>query len=177
MKCNNIDQLPRSQKKNTSLFLAFILSISFLTPCLSQSALYLQHREKPDLQKKVSLKKEYKFKTSDTTLYRHRIASFSSDSLMLFSEHTSAFIKININDIYYLEKEKKYGAFEILGTIGMIALSITPVIWATEGNEEALGMLQVSGVFLACSAPFLAIKEIGRKKDTKNKWEICVSKI
>lgn len=154
-------------------FLVFLFLVSALTPCFSQSDIYLQQRLKPNRQKKISFKKEYEIQTADTIFYRHQISYFSDDTLLLSSNCCPQPFKLAFIDITYIEKSKKYGGFEIIATIGIIALSITPVIWATEGNDAALEMLEVSGVFLACSVPVLLLKEAGRKKDTKTKWKIC----
>jgi hypothetical protein len=154
--------------------LVFMLLLFSLIPSFSQSELYLQHKLKPNRQRKISFKKEYEIQTSDTIFYHHQISYFSDDTLLISSKCCPQSLKLPFSDITSIEKSKKYGVFEVIGTIGIIALSVTPVIWATEGNEAALGMLEVSGVFLAASAPFLAIKEIGRKKDTKTKWMIKV---
>jgi hypothetical protein len=76
--------------------------------------------------------------------------------------------------VIYVEKVKKFHGFEVIATFGIIGLTISPIIWATEGNDAALEMLQASGALLAVSVPFIALREIGRKKDTKNKWVINI---
>jgi hypothetical protein len=43
---------------------------------------------------------------------------------------------------------------------------------AFEGDEAALGTLEGVAVLAVFSVPVLLLKEIGRKKDTKNKWYI-----
>lgn len=174
MKHRLLNHQPSVLKLQIASSLVFILLLSGLIPCFSQSYIYLQHNLKPNRQKKISFKKEYKIQTSDSVFYRQQISYYSDDTLLISSRCCPQTLKLPFSDITSIEKSKKYGVFEVIGTIGIIALSVTPVIWATEGNEAALGMLEVSGVFLAASAPFLAIKEIGRKKDTKTKWKISV---
>lgn len=151
-----------------------VILISFFTPCFGQSKLYLQHRDKPNRQKKISPKKEYIIQTKDTTFYKYRIISFSDSTLKVGSELKKDFRDIPTKDIEQLEKAKKVGVFELIGTLGVIGLTITPIIWATEGNEEALGMLGASGVLLAASVPVILIKDIGRKKDLRKKWKIYI---
>ena len=169
-----LDRITQAERMPVFYLVFAAVLFLYITPCFGQSKLYLQHRYKPNRQKNISLKKEYIFQTKDTTLYRYQITSFSDTSLKIRSRSKADSIQIPVIDIKRIEKAKKYGVFEVVATLGLIGLSITPVIWATEGSEEALGMLEASGFLLAVSVPILVIKEVGRKSDAKSKWIILV---
>lgn len=155
------------------IYLVFVaLLLSYVTPGFGQSKLYFQHRDKPHRQKNISPKKEYTLQTTDTTFYRYRIISLSNDILKINSSSMEDTLGIPVMNIEWIEREKDFAAFEVIGMLGVICLTITPVIWAVEGNEEALGMLEASGGLLAVSVPIILLKEIGRKKDMRKKWKI-----
>ncbi|WP_373521837.1 hypothetical protein [Aquiflexum sp.] len=80
---------------------------------------------------------------------------------------------MDISNIQTIVKNVNPGFFGFIGYLGVIMLSGTPVIWAFEGNKEALGMLEAAGGLMAISAPFILVKEIGRKKNMESKWKIC----
>ena len=162
--------------KRPIIVITLLVSMMFsFIPCISQSEIYLQHRYKPNRQKKINLNHSYTVQTIDSAYYRAKLTGYSKDSLTIYSEYADQYTNIAIDEVLYLEKLKKSHIFEVIATLGIIGLTITPIVWATEGNEEALGMLQASGVLLAASVPFVALKEMGRKKDTKSKWVICTS--
>ena len=77
-------------------------------------------------------------------------------------------------DIERIVKIRKFGLFEAIGTLGLVCLISTPGLWATGRSDEASDMLLISGFLLTVSAPVVAVRRIGRKKDTKNKWNIRV---
>ena len=164
----------KSSLKIVQFFYVVFISIlvSCFTPSFGQSKIYLQHRYKPNRQKQISPKKEYIIQTTETTFYNYHIISFSDSTLNIRSGSKEDSREIPMNEIEQLEKAKSFGAFEVIATLGIIGLTITPIIWATEGNEEALGMLEVSGVLLAASVPVVLMKDIGRKKDMRNKWKL-----
>jgi len=144
-------------------------------PCMGQSEIYLQHRSKPNRKKIINLNHTYTVRTIDSSYYHVKLSIYNKDTLILNCEGFNNSTDIAIDEVIFLEKVKKSYVLKAVATIGIIGLTISPIIWATEGNEAALGMLQVSGVFLAASVPFLIIKEIGRKKNTKNKWLISIT--
>jgi hypothetical protein len=148
-----------------------VIFIFFFTPGFGQSRILLQHMNKPNVQRKISPKRVYNINTSDSTYHRYRILALSDSTLKIDSELREDPRDIPVTDIEQLEKVKKYGFFEVMGTLGVIGLTITPVVWAFEGNEEALGMLEASGVLLAGSVPIILLKDIGRKKDMRKKWK------
>jgi hypothetical protein len=149
-----------------------VIFLSFFTPGSGQSNVYLQHRYKPNVQRKISPKRVYNINTSDSTFYSYHILALSDSTLKVNSESRQDLRDIPVGDIEQLEKVKNYGVFEVVGTLGIIGLTITPIIWATEGNDEALGMLEASGVLLASSVPIILLKDIGRKKDMRKKWKL-----
>ena len=149
-----------------------VIFISLCTPSSGQSKIYLQHRYKPNVQRKISPKRVYNINTSDSTFYSYHILALSDSTLKVNSDSRQDLRDIPVSDIEQLEKGKRYGVFELMGILGVIGLSITPVIWAVEGNEEALGMLEASGVLLASSVPIILLKDIGRKKDMRKKWKL-----
>jgi len=154
-------------------YLLFILlGILFVIPGLAQSKIYLQHQTKPHRQKQLSFKRDYTFQTYDTTYYNHRILAFTDTTLMIGKLIPGDTVLISMMDIIYLKKNKKVGVFEVSAYLGCILLTITPIVWAFEGNEAALGTLEGAALLAAFSVPVLLVKEIGRKKDTKNKWNI-----
>ena len=149
-----------------------VIFISIFAPGFGQSKIYLQHRDKPHVHRKISPKRVYRINTSDTILYRYHILALSDSTLKVDSESRQDPRDIPVNDIELLEKTKKSGVFEVVGILGVIGLTITPIIWATEGSQEALGMLEASGVLLASSVPIILLKDIGRKKDMRKKWKL-----
>jgi hypothetical protein len=153
--------------------LLLIMMFTF-DPCISQSDIYLQHKYKPNRQKKIDFNHAYTIQTIDSTYYKARVSVYSKDTLALYSEYANHVSKILIKEVIYVEKVKKFHGFEVIATFGIIGLTISPIIWATEGNDAALEMLQASGALLAVSVPFIALREIGRKKDTMNKWVINI---
>ena len=151
---------------------AFLVSMLSFFPCMSQSDIYLQHRYKPNRQKRINLNHTYTVQTIDSTYYHSKLSIYSKDSLTLYSEGNDKATHIGFNEVSCLERKKKSYIVEAVAIVGIICLTISPIIWATEGNEAALEMLEASGALLAVSVPFWVLKEIGRKKDTKNKWMI-----
>jgi len=142
-------------------------------PGMAQSNIYLQHQIKSNRQKKISIKREYTFHTADTIYYRTQILSYTDSTLMIAANVQSDTIVLSIENILYLEKHSKYAVFGITAYLGAILLSVTPVVWAFEGAQAAIGTLQGVGVLAAISIPGLLLQDIGRKKDIKNKWSIC----
>jgi hypothetical protein len=140
---------------------------------IAQSNIYLQHQIKSNRQKKISINRDYTFHTADTIYYRTQILSWTESTLMIAANVQSDTIVLSIENIQYLEKHSKYAVFEITAYLGAILLSVTPVVWAFEGGQAAIGTLQGVGVLAAFSVPGLLLKRVGRKKDTKNKWSIC----
>ncbi len=153
-----------------------LITIFFLTICVSalaQSQLYFQHQEKPARHQKIKQKSKYNIITTDTVFYGYHLLKIENDELTIFRSETGSEEVLHISDIHKIVKNVKYGVFEVIGTLGVIMLSITPVVWAFEGNVEALGTLNAAGGLLAISAPIIIAKEIGRKKNMKSKWKIC----
>ena len=138
----------------------------------AQSNIYLQHQIKSNRQKKISLKREYTFQTSDTTYYRTQIVSWTDSTLLVVTNVKNDTIVLSVENIQYLEKHSKHAVFEVTAYLGVILLSVTPVVWAFEGGQAALETLQGVGVLAAFSVPGLLLKTIGSKKDIKNKWSI-----
>lgn len=151
------------------ILLIFIVLI-FVIPGLSQSKIYLQHKTKPDRQKKLSMKRDYTFQTYDTTYYKYRILAFTDSTLMIGKLFSGDTVLISMFDITCLTMNKKVGFFEVTAYLGCILLTISPIVWAFEGGEAALGTLEGAGLLAAFSIPVLLLKEVGRKKDTKIKW-------
>jgi hypothetical protein len=139
---------------------------------LGQSKIYLQHQRKPSRHKKISVNRDYTFQTSDSTYYRHRILSFTDSTLRIGANFPGDTALIYMTDIQSLRKNKKSGVFEVIAFTGLILLSVTPVVWAFEGGTAAIETLKGVGVLAAFSVPIILLKEIGRNKDTKNKWNI-----
>lgn len=156
------------------------ITIFLFTICVSalaQSNLYLQHQEKPSRHQKIKQKSKYNIITTDTVFYGYHLLKIENDELTIGRNETGSEEVLHISDIQTLVKHVKGGVFEVIGTLGVIMLSITPVVWAFEGNEEALGTLNAAGWLVAISAPFIIAKEIGRKKDMKSKWKICTQSL
>ena len=151
------------------IFFALFLPVH----AMAQSNIYLQHQIKSNRQKKISVKRDYTFHTLDTTYYRNHILSYTDSTLMIADNFHSDTVVLSMVDIRYLEKNTKFAVFEVTAYLGLILLSVTPVVWAFEGNQAAKETLQGVGVLAAFSVPGLLLKEVGRKKDTKNKWKIC----
>lgn len=139
---------------------------------LGQSKIYLQHQKKPNRHKKISVNQDYTFLTSDSSYYRYRILSFTDSTLMIGANFPGDTALIYTTDIQSLRKNKKFGIFEVTAFAGLILLSVTPVVWAFEGGTAAIETLKGVGVLAAFSVPVILLKEIGRNKDTKNKWDI-----
>ncbi len=146
-----------------------------LIPGFSQSQIYLQHKEKPNRIKKIATERLYTFQALDTTYYDCRILGLSDSTEIIVLLSKDDTLLLPTSDILSLEKNKEIGVFEVTAYLGVILLAITPVVWAFEGGEAALGTLQGVGVLAACSVPFLLLKKIGKKKDTRNKWRICAA--
>ncbi|WP_373492668.1 hypothetical protein [Aquiflexum sp.] len=152
------------------------ITIFLLTICgsaLAQSVLYLQHQEKPSRHQKIKQKSKYNIITNDTVFYGYHLLKIESDELTIFRNESGSEEVLHISEIQTLVKNVNPGFFGFIGYLGVIMLSGTPVIWAFEGKEEALGMLEAAGGLMAISAPFIIAKEIGRKKNMKSKWKIC----
>lgn len=161
--------------KLTILYFAFVAAFfPFDYPGFGQTQLYLQHRHKPHRQENLSLNKEYIFKTYDSTFSKYHIIAFSEDDLLISSIAWKDTLQVPFKDIKGIVKVKKFGLIEAIGVLGLVCLSTTPGLWATGNSEEASDMLIISGFLLTVSMPFIAIKQIGRKKDTKSKWAIHV---
>jgi hypothetical protein len=151
----------------TIFFLTFFISVT------AQSRLFFQHQEKPGRQKKIDQKWDYNIVTMDTAFNSYHLLDIDNDNLIISQSESGDMVALKILDIKTIEKKIKFGVFDAIGTLGVIMLSITPVVWAFEGNQEALGTLEAAGGLLAISVPFLAIREIGRKKNMEYKWKIC----
>ncbi|MEB2781294.1 hypothetical protein U3A58_12910 [Algoriphagus sp. C2-6-M1] len=152
------------------------ITIYLLTNCVSlmaQSKLYLQHQEKPSRNQKIKQKSRYNIITTDTVFYGYHLLKIQNDELTIFGNESGSEEVLHISEIQTLVKNINPGFFGFIGYLGVIMLSGTPVIWAFEGNEAALGMLEAAGGLMAISAPFIIVGEIGRKKDLKSKWKIC----
>jgi hypothetical protein len=154
-----------------SIVIFFALFLPF--HAMAQSNIYLQHQIKSNRQKKISIKHDFTFHTADTIYYRTHILSYTDSTLMIAAKVQSDTIVLSIEDIQYLEKHPKYAIFGITAYLGAILLSVTPVVWAFEGGQAAIGTLQGVGVLAAISIPGLLLQNIGRKKDIKNNWSIC----
>ena len=152
-------------------FLILIVCL-LLIPGFSQSQIYLQHKAKPNRIKKISTERLYSFQTLDSTYYDCRILDLSDSSEIIILLSQDDTVLLPISDILSLEKNKEIGVFEVTAYLGVVLLAVTPVVWAFEGGEAALGTLEGVGVLAACSVPFLLLKKIGKKKDTRNKWRI-----
>lgn len=152
------------------------ITIFLLNTCISalaQSKLYFQHQEKPSRHQKIKQKSKYNIITNDTVFYGYHLLKMESDDLRINRNETGSEEVLHISDIQTIVKNVNSGFFGIVGYLGVIMLSGAPVIWAFEGKEEALGMLEAAGGLLAISAPFIIADEIGRKKNMKDKWKIC----
>ena len=152
------------------LVILFIILPVFVM--LGQSKIYLQHQKKPSRQKKISVNRDYTFQTSDSSYYRHQILSFTDSTLMIGTSFPGDTALLYMTDIQSLRKNKKFGVFEVTAFAGLILLTVTPVVWAFEGGTAAIETLKGVGVLAAFSVPVILLKEIGRNKDTKNKWNI-----
>ena len=152
----------------------FVILLVLLAPLSmwAQSKIYLQHQTKPGRQKKIAINRDYTFQTQESTYSHCRILEFTDSTLTATAQYPDDTVLLSLEDIYYLRKNKKFGVFEVTAYAGIILLSITPVVWVVEGGTAAIETLQGVGVLAAFSVPFLLMKEIGRKKDTKNKWRI-----
>ena len=159
----------------TIIYMVIVAALfSVDTPCFGQSQLYLQHRHKPHRQENMLLNKEYIFQTSDSTYNKYHIIAFTEDDLLISSITWKDTLQIPFKDIESVVKVKKFGLIEAIGTLGLVCLTTTPAFWATGRSQEASDMLIISGFLLTVSVPIIAIKRIGRKKDTKSKWTIRV---
>jgi hypothetical protein len=155
-----------------NIFIAFLL-LSICISASAQSSLYFQYNEKPSRHQRIKQKWKYNIITNDTVFYGYHLLKIEDDELTIYRNETASEEVLHVSDIQTIVKNVKYGVFDVIGTLGVIMLSITPVVWAFEGNEEALGTLEAAGGLIAISAPFIVVREIGRKKDLKNKWKIC----
>ena len=140
---------------------------------MAQSRLFFQHQEKQSRHRKIKQNWNYTIVTIDTAFYRYHLLNIDNGNLIISENKSKNVVVLNISDIHTIEKKVKYGVFDFIGTVGVIMLCITPIVWAFDGNEEALGTLEAAGGLLAISAPFLVLREIGRKKNMKRKWKIC----
>ena len=152
--------------------IVFFFALLLPGHAVAQSDLYLQHQIKSNRQKKISLRHEYTFHTVDTVFYRARILSWTDTTLIVAAKIGSDTTVLTTGNIQYLEKHSKHAVFEVTAYLGVILLTVTPVVWAFEGGAAALGTLQGAGTLAAFSVPGLLVKTIGRKKDFKNKWSI-----
>ena len=150
-----------------------IFIITICVSALAQSKLYFQHQEKPSRHQKIKQKSKYNIITTDTVFYGYHLLKIENDELTIFRNESGSEEVLHISDIQTIVKNDNSGFFGFLGYLGAIMLSTTPVIWAFEGKEEALGMVEAGGWLMAISAPFIIADEIGRKKNMKDKWEIC----
>lgn len=152
------------------------ITISLLTICVlasAQSQLYFQHQEKPSRHQKIKQKTKYTIITTDTVFYGFHLMKIDHDELTIFRNESGSEEVLKISDIQTIVKNVKSNFFGVMGTLGVIMLTVTPIVWVDEGGEEALGTLEAAGGLLAISAPFIIAKEIGRKKNMKEKWKIC----
>jgi len=150
-----------------------IFIITICVSALAQSKLYFQHQEKPSRHQKIKQKSKYNIITTDTVFYGYHLFKIENDELTIFRNESGSEEVLHISDIQTIVKNTNSGFFGVPGYLGAIMLSTTPVIWAFEGKEEALGMVEAGGWLMAISAPFIIAKEIGRKKNMKSKWKIC----
>ncbi len=155
--------------------LFFVLFLFLSLGIQGQSRLYLQHQEKSHRQKDIRFKRNYTITTDNRTYRNYRLVSFTDSTITWTAKSDQDTVTVFLDQIQILRKEKKFLVFEITAMFSAIGLMITPLIWATEGGEEALGALEAFGTLLAVTVPVVLIREIGRNKNTRGKWKICTS--
>ena len=74
----------------------------------------------------------------------------------------------------FTESAPRTGFFEVVAYTSAILLTITPIVWIFDGGDEALGTLQGAGLLAGVSVPVILAKNIGKRKDVSNDWEIRI---
>jgi hypothetical protein len=169
------DRLAKTRSYIIICIVFVVVLLSSVTLGFGQKQLYLQHRDKPHRREIISLKREYIFKTTDSTFTKYRIIAFSEEDLLISSISLEDTVQIAFKDINGLIKVRKFGLFEAIGTLGLVCLTSTPALWATGRSDEASDMMLISGFLLTVSVPVIAARRIGRKRDIKTKWTIHVN--
>lgn len=142
---------------------------------LCQSRLYLQHTEKPGRQKNISFRRNYSLSTEDQRFQDYRLVSFTDSTATWSSRYQADTITLNFDQIIMLRKGKKFQVIEVTAALSAIGLMITPLIWAVEGGEEARGSLEAFGTLFAVTVPLVLLRETGRNKDTRSRWQFNVA--
>lgn len=183
------------------LFLLVILTFISRVDLHGQSDIYLQHRKKPNRQKKLDLQLIYLIKTTDT-LYYNKIVDYSDSYLVITESHrenkdTAVYdpvkgsfvyeamyqtdtVIIQFSDILYLKKdlfknralEEYGGCYSFVTIIG--SLIILPITYFQSGAAALNKGVIISGSILAITLPlwFLGTRKI--KYDLKGKWKFQV---
>ncbi|WPR70236.1 hypothetical protein SLW70_09790 [Flavobacterium sp. NG2] len=156
-------------------FLFFIMNFISMTISGQEKNLFLVHNKS---NKVLIIKKNSAIvlKTIDGQKTRGQLTAI--DSMNLYLQTNKKIIsKIPIENIGLLKKDllnnKKWTEpFAYTITIGLISLIITPIVWAFEGNKEALGTLELSGAMAAISTPALLVSLSKRKFNIEKDWRI-----
>ena len=153
-----------------------LITVLLATACVfarSQNRLFLQYQENPLRQKNIKPKWQYTVIMKDTVFYGYHLVKLERDELTIADHQFGHELHVMVSDIKTLKKHSKSGVFNVVAYAGMIMLSITPVVWATEGGDEALGTLKAAGGLLAISIPFIFVMKLGSKKDLTSKWKLA----
>ena len=142
----------------------------------AQSSIFIENKSHEGRIRKLNSDRQYTVFTSDSVYRYHKLGVVNDSTLSLISQTDAPALSIRIKDINYLKKEPKTGVFEVIAYTGAILLSITPVVWAFDGRDEALGTLQGAGLLAAVSVPVIVGKNAFKKKDMINHWTISVNK-
>lgn len=162
------------------LLIFLILICCSIPMTYAQNNVYLKNNVNGH-QKKLKPKTILTFKTSDSTSVTGRILSVS-DSLFEIStikeKKNSDTVHIQIKSVREvtnkLMNKPAIGA-GIFGYIGMIGLITSPLLLITDTKEDALGLLEVSGVFIGISGVLYSPHLIKKKYDTSNEWSFVTN--
>jgi len=146
---------------------------------LAQQHVYLKNNETGQL-KKLKRKSILTFKTSDSTSVTGRIISVTDSSFSVSTYEKkrvkSDTINVQIKSVSQvtnkLINKNNAPVGGVLAYIGLMGLSVSPVLLLTETPEDALGVLEGSAVFIGAGAIMASPRLIKRRFDTKNKWTL-----
>lgn len=159
--------------------ITYILIMVPICMTVAQKHVYLKNNETGQL-KKLNRKSILTFKTSDSTSVTGRIISVTDSSFSIATyekKHVnSETVNVQIKSVSQvtnkLINKKTAPVVGVLGYIGLMGLSVSPVLLLTETPEDALGAIEGSAVFLGAGAIMASPRLIKRKFDTKNKWTL-----